>query len=79
MKKVDSGILSSLRSRQRLSRFENLKYVDLGGTEEEVKDIGIILIIFLMLGAGLIYGMHDAFILGLLLRYMTIEWRFMER
>ena len=76
IKKIDEGIRKEIRKRQKLKVWENIQVVDLGNSEEEIKDIGVILIIFLMLGAGLIYGITDAFILGLLLRYMTIEWKY---
>jgi len=78
-KNIDSGLLSEIRRRQKKKKWETIEITDLGGTEEEIKDIGVILIIFLMLGAGLIYGMTDAFILGLLLRYLTIESRWIDK
>ena len=75
VKRVDVGILVELRRRQGLKRWESLKLVELGFREEEVKDIGNVLALILVFCFGLFFGMGEAFVGAMGLRYLVREGR----
>ena len=72
-KRVDIGILQAIRRKQGLRKWESLSVVELGAREEEIKDIGGIIAVFLVLGFGLFFGISEAMIGAMGLRYLVRE------
>lgn len=72
-KKIDPGILTEIRKKQGLKRWENLRIIDIGRREEEIKDIGMMVAVFLILGVALIFGFTHALLGALGLRYLVRE------
>jgi len=72
-KRVDTGIVQELRRRQGLRKWESLRVVELGAREEEIKDIGNILALVLVVCFGLFLGMSEAIIGAMGLRYLVRE------
>ena len=72
-KKIDVGIVAEIRRKQGLKKWESLKVLDIGRKEEEIKDIGMMVAVFLILGIALIFGFHEALLGALGLRYLVKE------
>jgi hypothetical protein len=72
-KRVDVGILQAIRRKQGLRKWESLRVVELGAREEEIKDIGGIIAVFLVLGFGLFFGISEAVLGAMGLRYLVRE------
>jgi hypothetical protein len=72
-KRIDTGIVQALRKKQGLRRGDSLKVIELGKREEEVKDIGGIISLVLVFCLGLFFGLSEAFVGAIGLRYLVRE------
>lgn len=72
-KRIDTGIVSEIRRRQGLRKWESLRVLDIGRKEEEIKDIGMIMAVFLIIGVALVFGFTEALMGALGLRYLVRE------
>ncbi len=72
-KRIDTGIMAEIRRKQGLRKWESLKLLDLGRKEEEIKDIGMMVAVFLILGVALFFSFHEALLGALGLRYLVRE------
>jgi len=72
-KRIDAGIVVEIRRKQGLKRGEGLYVVELGKREEEIKDIGGVLALVLVLFFGLFLGMAEAFVGAVALRILVRE------
>ena len=72
-RKIDAGITAEIRRKQGLKKWESLNILDLGRKEEEIKDIGMLMAIFLILGVALAFGFTEALLGALGLRYLVRE------
>ena len=72
-RKIDQGILAEIRRKQGLKRWEGLRVLDLGRKEEEIRDIGMLVAVFLILGVALFFGIMEALLGALGLRYLVRE------
>lgn len=74
-KRIDVGIIQALRAKQGLRRFERLKTINLGQREEEIKDIGGIVALVFVFVFGLVFGVSEALLGALGIRYLSREGR----
>jgi hypothetical protein len=74
-KRIDVGIIQALRAKQGLRRFERLKAIHLGQREEEIKDIGGVIAIVFVFVFGLVFGVSEALLGALGIRYLSREGR----
>lgn len=72
---INQSLLFEIRRKQGLNRVQSLNVVELSGrgNNEEIKDIGVLVGVFLVVVVALLFGMPE-FILGAMgLRYLTNE------
>jgi len=73
LKRVNQSIIEELRKKKKLKPFQTLESIDLGKTE--VRDVGMIFAIFIVLLFALTWGLTESLILALALRWLVMEGR----
>jgi len=75
IKKVNASIVEELRKKLRLKPWEVLETLDLGGSQSEIKDIGMIVAIGFVVIIALAWNITAGLLLALALRWMVNEGR----
>jgi hypothetical protein len=75
IKKVNASVVEELRKKLRLKAWESLETLDLGGSHSDVKDIGMIVAIFMVVAVALAWDITAGLLLALALRWLVNEGR----
>jgi len=73
IKKVNASIVEELRRKLRLKAWEVLESVDLGGSGSEVRDIGMIVAIVMVVVLAMAWGISAGLLSALALRWLVNE------
>ena len=72
-KKVNASIVEELRKKLKLKAWESLESLDLGGSQSEIKDIGMIVAIVFVVVVAMAWGLSSALLGALALRWLVNE------
>jgi len=75
IKKVNASIVEELRKKLRLKVWESLDTLDLGGSQSEIKDVGMIIAIVMVVIIALAWDITAGLLLALALRWLVNEGR----
>jgi len=75
VKKVNPSIVEELRKKLRLKPWETLETLDLGGSQSEIKDIGMIVAIVMVVVLAMAWGLTAGLLSALALRWLVNEGR----
>ena len=75
IKKVNASIVEELRKKLRLKAWETLETLDLGGSQSEIKDIGMIVAIVMVVVLAMAWGLTAGLLSALALRWLVNEGR----
>jgi hypothetical protein len=75
IKKVNASIVEELRKKLKLKAWESLETLDLGGSQSEIKDIGMIVAIMFVVAVALAWNITAGLLLALALRWLVNEGR----
>jgi hypothetical protein len=73
IKKVNASIVEELRKKLRLKAWETLETLDLGGSQSEIKDIGMLVAIVMVVVLALAWGLTAGLLSALALRWLVNE------
>jgi hypothetical protein len=73
VKKVSPSIVEELRKKLRLKAWESLETLDLGGSQSEIKDIGMIVAIVMVVVLAMAWGLTAGLLSALALRWLVNE------
>ena len=75
IKKVSASIVEELRKKLRLKAWESLETLDLGGSQSEIKDIGMVVAIVMVVIVAMAWGLSEGLLSALALRWFVNEGR----
>ena len=75
VKKVNPSIVEELRKKLRLKPWESLETLDLGGSQSEIKDIGMIVAIAMVVIIALAWNITAGLLMALAFRWLVNEGR----
>jgi hypothetical protein len=75
IKKLNASIVEELRKKLKLKAWESLESLDLGGSQSEIKDIGMIVAIVMVVVVALAWGISEGLLTALALRWLMAEGR----
>jgi tetrahydromethanopterin S-methyltransferase subunit F len=73
LKNINPSIVEELRKKLRLKAWESLETLDLGGSQSEIKDIGMVVAIVMVVVLALAWGLSSALLSALALRWLVNE------
>jgi len=73
VKKVNPSIVEELRKKLRLKPWETLETLDLGGSQSEIKDVGMIVAIVMVVVLAMAWGLTAGLLSALALRWLVNE------
>jgi hypothetical protein len=73
VKKVNPSIIEELRKKLRLKAWETLETLDLGGSHSEIKDVGMIVAIVMVVVLAMAWGLTAGLLSALALRWLVNE------
>jgi hypothetical protein len=73
VKKVNPSIVEELRKKLKLKAWETLETLDLGGSQSEIKDVGMIVAIVMVVIIALAWNITAGLLLALALRWIFNE------
>jgi hypothetical protein len=73
IKKVSASIVEELRKKLRLKAWESLETLDLGGSQSEIKDIGMIVAVVMVVIVAMAWGLSEGLLSALALRWLVNE------
>jgi len=73
IKKLNASIVEELRKKLKLKAWESLESLDLGGSQSEIKDIGMIVAIVMVVVVALAWGISEGLLSALALRWIMAE------
>ncbi len=73
IKKVNASIVEELRKKLKLKAWESLETLDLGGSQSEIKDVGMIIAIVMVVIIALAWNITAGLLLALALRWIFNE------
>ena len=75
LKNINPSIVEELRKKLRLKAWESLETLDLGGSQSEIKDIGMIVAIVMVVVLAMAWGLTAGLLSALALRWLVNEGR----
>lgn len=75
VKKVNPSIVEELRKKLKLKAWEVLETLDLGGSQSEIKDVGMIVAIVMVVVLAMAWGLTAGLLSALALRWLVNEGR----
>jgi hypothetical protein len=75
VKKVNPSIVEELRKKLKLKAWETLETLDLGGSQSEIKDVGMIIAIVMVVVLAMAWGLTAGLLSALALRWLVNEGR----
>lgn len=73
IKKLNASIVEELRKKLKLKAWESLESLDLGGSQSEIKDIGMIVAIVMVVVVAMAWDISEGLLTALALRWIMAE------